>query len=201
MRVLVVEEVPGDGATASAALVAAGHEVTSCHEDGHAFPCRGIVRESDCPLEGVGVDVALLIRSIPGSQPTAREDGARCALRRRVPLALAGEVADSPYLEMAAVVESDLGRVVAAVEDAATRPLPEHGAVARAALAGVLAAEGIGGDDADATVERHGGQLLVTLRPGLALEPRVAETASVRALAAVRALDAHASIIDVTVGR
>lgn len=200
MRVLVVEEVPGDAAEASRALVEAGHQITSCHEDGGAFPCRGIVEEADCPLEHDGVDVALLVRSLPGSQPTVREDGVRCALRRRVPVAVAGEVAGNPYASMAAVVEPDLGRVVAATERAASLPLPDHGAAARTALAGVLTAEGVDASRARAEVVRSGGQLVVTLVPGVEVTPHVAETASVRVLAAVRALDPHASIIDVTLG-
>lgn len=201
MRVLVVEEVPGDGTTARAALTAAGHEVTSCHTNGSSFPCKGVVHEADCPLEGPGVDVALLVRSLPGSQPTVREDGVRCALRRRVPVAITGEVAGSPYLDMATVVEPDLDRVVEATLLAASRPLPEHGEVARAALATVLAGEGLPADGARAVVVRDGQQLVVTLQPGVEVTPHVAETASVRVLAAVRALDPHASIIDVTLDR
>lgn len=201
MRVLVVEEVPGDGTAASAALVAAGHEVTSCHTNGSSFPCKGVVHEADCPLEGPGVDVALLVRSLPGSQPTVREDGVRCALRRRIPVAITGEVLDSPYLGMATVVEPDLDRVVEATVRAAQRPLPEHGEVARVALATVLAGEGLPSDDAGAIVVRDGQQLVVTLLPGVEVSSQVAETASVRVLAAVRALDPHASIIDVTLGR
>ncbi|QGG96469.1 hypothetical protein [Actinomarinicola tropica] len=201
MRVLVVEEVPGDGAAARQALVAAGHEVTSCHDNGSSFPCRGLMPEATCPLEGDGVDVALLVRSLPGSQPTAREDGVRCALRRKVPLALTGEVEGSPYLDHATVVEPDVGRAVDAAVAAATRPLAEHGEAARRALVGVLDAEGVPSDEAGAVVIRSGRHLVVTLLPGAELTPRVAETASVRVLGAVRALDPDPAVIDVTFAR
>ena len=200
MRVLVVEEVPGDAAVASQALVAAGHEITSCHRNGSAFPCRGIGASPECPIEAEGVDVALLVRSLPGSQPTAREDGVRCALRRHIPLVIAGEVDQSPYSSMATAVETDLDRAPAAVEAAAAAPLPFHGDVASDALRTVLTAEGLSAEGADATVRRHGTQLLVTLRPGVDVDQKVVEIAAIRVLASVRALDPHASMIDVSLG-
>lgn len=201
MKVLVVEEVPGDALEARQALIDAGHEVASCHDGGAAFPCRGLVAAEHCPLEGDGVDVALLVRSLPGGQPSAWEDGIRCALRRRVPVALTGEVAGSPYLDHATVVEPDLGRAVHAAEEAAIRPLDAHGEVARRALAAVLDAEGLPSEDAGAVVTRDRRHLLVTLLPGQPLAARVAETASVRVAGAVRALDRDPSVIDVTFAR
>lgn len=201
MRVLVVEEVPGDGIAARRALVDAGHDVATCHDGGTSFPCRGLGSADGCPLEGDGVDVALLVRSTAGGQPTTWEDGVRCALRRMVPVAVAGAVEGAPYLDHATVVEPDLERVVEAAEDAAGRPLAAHGEVARRAFAGVLDAEGLPSEDVGAVVTRDRRHLVVTLLPGQPLTTRVAETASVRVAGAVRALDRDPSVIDVTFAR
>src|SRR3546814_9180958 len=56
------------------------------HEPGEpAFPCKGLVDPSSCPLEG-HIDVALLVRPRIAPRPTAVEDGVTCALRAGVPL-------------------------------------------------------------------------------------------------------------------
>jgi hypothetical protein len=200
MRVLVVEGSPGAAATARATLTEAGHEVTACHNGGPVFPCHGLGGGPGCPLErGGGVDVVMLVRDQPGSQPTVTEDGVRCALRRHVPLAVAGIVDDNPYSEFAAAIAPGFDDVLDAVERAARSPLAAHTGVARAALRTVLDREGIDAPDADVSVLRHGPTLTVVLQPGIDLDPMVLETASVRVLGAVRALDRNASIIDVTV--
>ncbi|MBK5222448.1 MAG: hypothetical protein JJE52_06170 [Acidimicrobiia bacterium] len=76
--------------------------------------------------------------------------------------------------------------------------LAVHSVLATAALRTVLAAEGIEAADAEAVVVGNSHQLLVTLFPGTALDPKVGEMAAVRVLAAVRALDPGATIIDVS---
>jgi hypothetical protein len=200
MRVLIVEGAAGAGPDARQALTEAGHEVTSCHNDGPSFPCHGMSGGPGCPIEsGGGVDVAVLVRDQPGSEPTITEDGVRCALRHHVPLAVTGAVEDNPYTPFAVEVSSDADDVVAVAERSATAPLAPHTRAARAALRAVLAGEDLDVSLADALVERHGSMLTVTLIPGAELDPMLLETASVRALAAVRAIDRAASIIDVTV--
>lgn len=84
------------------------------------------------------------------------------------------------------------------VERAGHTALAAHAAAARAVLRNVLDHEGLDAARVDATVTRDGDHLVVTLLPGETLPNRVAETAAVRALAAVRAIDRQASIIDVT---
>ena len=200
MRVLVVEGRPGAAVTTRATLTEAGHEVTSCHNGGPSFPCHGLGGGPGCPLErDGGVDVAVLVRDQAGSQPTVTEDGVRCALRRHVPLAVTGVVDDNPYTDYAAAISPGFDGVLDALEQAANSPLAAHTGVARAALRTVLDREGIDAADADVSVLRHGPSLTIVLQPGVELDPMVVETASVRVLGAVRALDRSASIIDVTV--
>jgi hypothetical protein len=202
MRVLVVEGTSGAGTSARSALIDAGHDVTSCHNGGATFPCHGLGGGPGCPLDdGSGVDVVMLVRDTPSPEPSAREDGVRCALRRHIPLALAGALDDNPYVEFAAASSTSLDDVVTIAEKAATSPMAAHMGVARTALRTVMETEGLDASSADVSVVRHGPALTVTMLPGTPLEPRVVETASVRVLAAVRALDRAASIIDVTVAQ
>ncbi|HSL58751.1 MAG TPA: hypothetical protein VK866_12975 [Acidimicrobiales bacterium] len=199
MKVLVVEGSKGAAVRAVRALHEAGHEVATCVDEGAtSFPCRGMHDGGTCPLDGPSVDVALLVRMSADPHPTAEEEGIRCALRHQVPIAIAGEVG-SPYTDWAAVVAPGTNGVVAAVEAAAAAPLPRHSVAATEALRAVLAGNGLPTDDARAAVHRQGSHLHVLLRPGCELEPMVADTASVRVLAAVRALDHHVEIIDVSI--
>jgi len=201
MRVLVVEGSPGAAGSARAALSAAGHEVSTCHNGGSAFPCHGFGTGPGCPLDSSeGIDVVVLARDEANADATVSEDGVRCALRRHIPLALVGAVDPSPYADFAAVISPGFDEVVAAAERAATSPLAGHTGVARAALRTVLEREGIDAPDAEVSVLRHGTTLTVTLLPGVELDPMVVEAASVRVLGAVRALDRSATIIDVTLG-
>jgi hypothetical protein len=200
MRVLVVEGSPGAGQHARQALTTAGHQVATCHNGGSTFPCNGF-NGPGCPLDtGEAVDVVVLARQEASPEPFASEDGVRCALRRHIPLALVGAVDPNPYADYAAAVSPGLDGVVEAAERAATSPLAAHTGVARAALRAVLEREGIDPSLADVAVVRHGTSLTVTLLLGVELDPMVVEAASVRVLAAVRALDRSATIIDVTVG-
>lgn len=72
---------------------------------------------------------------------------------------------------------------------------------ARASMRSLLNHVGIDAPDADATVSRHDSSLTITLIPGVSLDPIVADTAAMRALAAVRAIAKDISIIDVAVAR
>jgi hypothetical protein len=200
MRVLVVEGTPGASVHAVRELERAGHEVRSCHDEGHAsFPCRGMVEGGRCPLEGESVDVALLVRVAATHAPTAEEEGVRCALRRHVPVAIVGEVADVPYADWATVIRPGADDIVGAAEAAAAAPLARHTSAARHTLRTVLAGNGLPTELAEAVVERHGNHLHVLLSPGVAMDPMVADTASVRTVGAVRAVDPYAGIIDVSV--
>lgn len=198
MRVLLIESSPGVGEEAAAALSHAGHEVLGCYESGSAFPCKG-VDAAGCPLDEGVVDAALLVRNTAGSAPTPHESGVRCALRRTVPLALAGDGDLGLYQEHSTVSTPGLSEVVSSVQLAVRLGLMPIADAARGALIRVLASHGLETDQADATVKRCDSTLTITLQPGVPLDTHLAETASVRALAAVRGLDPQATIIDVAV--
>ncbi len=200
MRVLVVEGTPGAAAPATEALRAAGHDTASCH-DGPGTLCNGLVTIAGCPLDHTPVDAALLVRSEPNAHPTPTEGGARCALRRHVPLAVTGTVDSNPYEALAAVVSPDPSDPVGLVERAAHSPLSTHTTVAVEAFRRVLTAEGLDPSAASATVTRDGNTLSVVLDPGIALTPMQVEVASVRTLGAVRAFDREATIIDVALAK
>lgn len=200
MRVLVIEGTPGAARSAVDALQAAGHETTSCHDEGSSFPCHGLGGGGGCPLDhAASVDVAVLVRDVASPDPTSSEDGVRCALRRHIPLAVVGAVQDNPYARFAASTANGVTDVVELAEAALASPLAAHAGVARAALAKVLEGEGVDASRADAIVTRSGATLSVLLLPGVPLDSMLVEVASVRALAAVRSHDRAATIIDVAI--
>jgi len=200
MRVLVLEGERGAADQAAAALAEAGHDVARCHDTGSAaFPCRGMLEGQECPLESDQVDVALVVRGEPGDEPTAGEDGVRCALRRYIPLVVAGEVSRSPYTDWAAVVAPGNDAIVDAVGEAVSSPLRRHADAARRSFRSVLEHHGIDSAGADAEVMRTGPDLQVILRPVGTVDHTVAEMASVRAVGAVRDLDPYPRVIDVTI--
>src|SRR5690349_19225505 len=99
MRALLLESDPRRGTEVEQALVSAGHTVLRCHEPGQpSFPCVGMADPQSCPLDSPGgVDVAIVHRAHPHPRPTSFEDGVSCALRRKIPVVVAGTTALSPY--------------------------------------------------------------------------------------------------------
>ena len=119
--VLVLESDARAAERAIALLAGAGHEVVRCHEPGlPAFPCNALMPDGGCPIERGGVDVAVVVRSHPWPRPSTLEDGAVCAIRRGVPLVVAGRTILDPYERWASVVTNGVDDVVDAVERAAT---------------------------------------------------------------------------------
>lgn len=199
MRVLVLEGEAGASCGAALDLAEAGHTVTRCHgADEASFPCRGLTQE--CPLDEGDVDAAVVVR---GAEPQvapavdAGEDGARCALRRHIPLVLAGETGRSPLTAFATAVVDDGDDLVGAVEGAAHAPMRRHEAAGRVAFAAVLEAHGLDPRMAEVVVTRNGGQLHVELTPTGPVPPAVQEIASVRVAGAIRAFDRGPRVIDV----
>jgi hypothetical protein len=196
MKVLVLESENGAAAIATAQLERAGHEVLRCHEPGaRAFPCAGF-GSSGCPLEQEGVDVVLTVRSRPSAQPAPLEDGAVCALRRHVPLVVAGRAGANPFSTFPVTIA---GRdIVAACEEAATGPLVDHEAVAQRALDESLLANGLDDSDARATVRRRAGRITTSLRFPTETPERTRAMASVRVVGALRQFDPYNGGIDVS---
>lgn len=200
MRVLILEDEQGAATEAVARLEQAGHEISRCHDPGAApFPCHGMEEGHECPLDAERVDVALVVRREARAEPSAGEDGARCALRRHIPLVVAGEVGETPYADWAAVVKPGTEAVTEAVREAASAPLRRHAEAARRSLRAVLEHHGLDAAAAEADVKRLGADLRITLHPGVEVDQAVAEMASVRAVGAVRDIDPYPRVIDVTI--
>jgi hypothetical protein len=198
MRVLVVGTLPGAIERAATRLRGAGHDVIRCHEHGApAFPCAALVEGRVCPLEAGPVDVVVTARDRPWPRPSPFEAGATCALRRHVPLVVAGAVLD-PFERWAIREINGDDDLAQACEEAASAPLPRHGEVATASAREVLEQAGVNADGAAATVCHERGHLHVVLElpeSARALDSNVA----VRVLGSLRALDPHATGIDVSV--
>jgi hypothetical protein len=197
MRVLVMGTDDREMATAVAELGAAGHAVATCHEPGApAFPCNALTDDGRCPLDAGDVDVALLVRH-GGADDLAREDGVRCALRRHVPLVIAGDDTD-PYRDWCAAT-TQLGYLTPALEAAREMPLRPHEAAALRSFRAVLAKHDLPAGGTRAEVRRHGADLHATLRIPTEVDKDVADIASVRVVGALRDVDPFARRIDVAV--
>jgi hypothetical protein len=195
MEVLVVESEPGAADAAIAALEAAEHRVLRCHDRGAApFPCRGL-EPGDCPLERGTVSVVLDVRGRITPRPSPLEDGVTCALRRRLPVVVAGTSAVNPFSRYP-VLDATRQDVVAACEYAASGPRSDHEAVADRALNATL--QRSGRDEEGSTSVRLGpGGLQVTLFMPEDTDPKTREMAAVRVAGAIRRFDRHAARIDV----
>lgn len=109
------------------ALQHAGHRVVQCPAAEWADDGCEVLDGSTCELDD-HLDVVLSVRARPLDRVVRSEYGAVCALRRGVPLVVAGSAASSPFAAFA-VSDVDLdGDVVAACVGAAAsgpRPLPQ----------------------------------------------------------------------------
>lgn len=198
MKVLVLEERTGASCDVALGLVGAGHEIVRCHgADEPAFPCRGLTVDQ-CPLDAGDVSVAVMVQSDDGPPVgDAAEDGARCALRRHIPLVVAGTPAGSRLDEWAAAVVDDPATVVDAVGEVGSMPSARHSDVAEGAFAGVLEAHGLDPSLAGAVVVRNGSDLHAELRPSGPVDHSILEIAAVRVAGALRRFDPFPRVIDV----
>ena len=198
MKVLVLEERTGASCEVALDLVGAGHEVVRCHgADEPAFPCRGLTVDQ-CPLDAGDVSVAVMVQSAEGpAVGDAAEDGARCALRRHIPLVVAGTGEGSRLDEWATVVVGDPSVVAVTVDEVGLLPSARHTDVAEGAFAGVLEAHGLDPALARASVVRRGGDLRVELHPSGPVDRAVLDVAAVRVAGALRRFDPFPDVIDV----
>jgi hypothetical protein len=197
MRILLSETNSSAGDAVAAELAAAGHDVVRCHSEGApTFPCSGLAGNG-CPVEE-GVDVAVTVRSHPRSTPAPTEDGVICALRRRVPIVVAGRTLFQPYSGFDVTEVADESDLVATVEQTASDRRPQHEAVAQPLLEEALRNAGVTGP-ARAVVTRSRTGLTIRLElPPETPEP-VRSRASVRVVGGVRAYDPTAPQINVAV--
>jgi hypothetical protein len=196
LQVLVVESSPGAADDACDELVAAGHEVRRCFDrDAEPFPCNGIAEGRKCPFDDGRVDVAISVRQFPHARTSSMEDGLRCAIRKRVPVVLAGANVNSPYANYATETLGGTTGVVATCERAASAPLPAHTAAAtRVAVEATrdarLAAV------PQAVVRQRGTALVVEIFGAGGLTPAAKTVVSARVLVALRELDDYHPVID-----
>ncbi|MGZ4690708.1 MAG: hypothetical protein ACXWAY_13865, partial [Acidimicrobiia bacterium] len=177
-------------------LEAAGHRVARCHEPGsRAFPCAGL-DPGRCPLEEDPIDVVLTVRPRTHPRPSPLEDGVTCALRRHVPVVVAGRTALNPFAQYSATF-AGTDDVVAACERAATGPQLDHEAVATRMLCQTLSRADLPSENARAGVRRSGKGLRVTLYMPAGTSSKQRDVASVRVVGALRAFDPHAPNIEV----
>jgi hypothetical protein len=197
MEVLVVESEPRAADSAIGQLEALGHQVKRCHEpeaEAQSFPCVGLA-SGHCPLEEDAIDVVLTVRGHAHLNPTPLEDGITCALRRRVPVVIAGRTDPNPFEAFGTTVaERDISSVV---ERVASNPLNDYATVALKALDWTLGFRGLSVADADAAVTRVGRGLRVALQLPAGASKLVCSMAAVRVTGALRTFDPHASYIDV----
>ncbi len=198
MRVLVSEASPNGADAVAMQLAAAGHDVVRCHAEGApAFPCTGLAGDG-CPVED-GVDVAVTVRTHPRSTPSPTEDGVICALRRRVPVVVAGRTLFQPFSGFDVTEVDPENDVVAVVEGVAADRRTQHENVAQPLLEDALKRGGVDGP-ARAMITRSRSGLTVHLLVPPETSTRLRSQASVRVVGGIRAYDPAAPQIDVTVG-
>ena len=195
MDVLIPDRSTATAREVATSLKDGGHRVHSCVLDDAALPCAALVGHP-CPLDTAPIDVVVDVPN-PHGRSEAFGDGALCAVRRRIPLVLAGD-ADGHRLEpwAAARAGKDVRATVAAVLG---RPLPGHTAAASKALLHELRGEGTDSDKASVEVFRRPGRLFVEVWADSSVSRTQAEHLATHVAQAVRAYDRWAPKLDVTV--
>lgn len=196
LQVLVVESSPGAADDACDELTAAGHTVRRCYaRDAKPFPCNGIAEGEQCPFDDGGVDVAIGVRRFPHARTSSMEDGLRCAIRKRVPVVLAGANVLSPYVDYAAETTEHTRRVVATCERVAAAPLPAHTAAATRVAVDATRDARLA-TVPQAVVRQRGNALVVETFGAGGLSPAAKTVVSARVLVALRELDDYHRVID-----
>jgi hypothetical protein len=199
MRVLVVGTDTAESSASVQALRGAGHDIIRCHPpEDSAFPCAGLVGPG-CPLEHGGADVAVLANQFGADVTSGPEDGARCALRRHVPLIATGIASSSPLVEWATDVARDPEELADVVARVGNAPMRRHEAVAEEMFRATLDLHGFQDVDAGVDVTRTAETVRVVLRPSAPVPHSIAEKASVRVAGAVAKLDPTAVRMSVAV--
>src|SRR4051794_33016844 len=186
------EAIPG----LEVALHAGGYEIRRCVAPGDgAFPCVALQPGAGCPLDDGLVDVALDVRSHPWPHPTDREAGVRCALRKRVPLAVAGRTAFSPFDSWASVTIEGTVSAAQACDRAIAASLDQHREVVVDAVRAVLDMHGHADAPIDVHVDRRAAQLHVAITAPVPKELRTIAVAP--AGSALRRLAPTAGAIEI----
>lgn len=194
MKILLLEESPSLVDDAVIDAVSAGHQIVRCHdEDESPSTCRAL-RNEMCPLDVGDVEVAVVLQDGPGNG--SADDGARCALRRHIPVVLAGRGRSAVSDWVTARVDRD--QLIETVEMVAHEPSAPHSAVAEGSLLGVLENHGCNLEGAKARVMRSGNQLRAFITAPHA-SAEITEIAAVRVAGALRRFDPFPRTIDVII--
>jgi len=201
MRVLLMGSDAKSQAEATEVLERDGHDVVRCHEpDAPAFPCSAMGDTGQCPLDQHTVHAAVLMTEVDGSGDSASEDGARCALRRHIPLVAVDQADTSPLRGWASESIAGTDQLGEAVDRAAAGRLSSHEVVACEVFRRVLDANELHDVALDVVATRVERGVRAELWTSVDVPLAVTETASVRVLGALRKVDAHASTVTVVVG-
>ena len=196
VRVLLTETDRRAADHLAGAFERGGHEVLRCRAaDDPSFPCRGVVAQEQCPLES-DVDVAVAYRAHPYPKPTTREDGISCAIRHEIPVVVAGQTGLNPFAEWTKATAPELDAVESAVW-AARAPLTRLTEVATAEARRVVRSHGFESSDAEATVFREDGRLVVDLWVSAELSRQESGAVAVRIADVLRRAAPLAGSVDV----
>ena len=196
MHVLIPDLTSADAHALAEELEADGHVVHTCGANSDAYDCVALAGGT-CPLDDQPIDVCVQVGREDLPMPPA--EGARCAVRRRIPTVLVGDVEEGSLLPSATVASRRrASAVIAAVAEA---PLAEHTAVAAKAMLHELRRHGSDGRSGVVEVHRRNGGLVVDLWLDRTMSRTQAERIATHVAQQVRAHDPWARALDATVHR
>jgi len=196
MHVLIPDLTSADAHALAEELEADGHVVHTCGANSDAYDCVALAGGT-CPLDDQPIDVCVQVGREDLPMPPA--EGARCAVRRRIPTVLVGDVEEGSLLPSTTVASRRrASAVIAAVAEA---PLAEHTAVAAKAMLHELRRHGSDGRSGVVEVHRRNGGLVVDLWLDRTMSRTQAERIATHVAQQVRAHDPWARALDATVHR
>jgi len=196
MRVLIPDLTTPDARAIAGELEDAGHQVHTCGAGEGVYGCVALAGGS-CPLDEVPVDACVQVGREDIPMPPS--EGARCAVRRRVPTLLVGDPEEGALLPSCTVAPRR--RVVGWVGEVARAPMAEHTAVAAKAMLHELRRHGADGRSGVVEVRRRDGGLVVDLWVDTTVSRVQAERIATHVAQQVRTYDPWARSLDATVHR
>ena len=195
-EILVPDGSSEPGVALADELSAAGYEVRHCYRARDTGIACAAERGRPCPIEEGHVDL-VVVPQADGSRSQGMSDGARCALRRKIPV-LMPALGPGTYRRWGAAAGSELP-VTAAVEKALGEPLLEHSHTATTVVYGLLPRHGLSPAGVTAKVWRRDGRLVVRVASDAALPMEIRRVISIRLPAELRKIDPWAAGMDVSI--
>jgi hypothetical protein len=194
MHVLIPDITSPDAQALVDDLRAEGHEVHGCGANADAYDCVALAG-GHCPLDEYPIDVCVQVGREDLPMPPA--EGSRCAVRRRIPTVLVGDVEEGALLPSATVATRR--RATAVVRAVAAAPLADHTAIAAKAMLHELRGHGTDGRSGVVEVRRRDGGLVVDLWLDPVVSRTQAERIATHVASRVRAFDPWARALDAKV--